>query len=589
MCTLTWSITADGYFLAFNRDEALQLAPALPPQMSSLPGGAQVAFPVDPQGGGTWIAANDAGVSLCLLNDYASTARRKRAGLPPVVAPDGHVSPGLLVKELCAVRSLFELLQALGRVSMEKYRPFILVAFERRREPQAFVWDGEQLEQRLAPRCPVTSSVFSALEVEEHRRSLFAATFKPSEEPEPERLLAFHRTRESGREAWSVAMKREGSADFPEYPDGFATLSLTTIEVGRDHSVLRYFPGDPAISTEPAVDLRLPLCSPEDEDPRELSLSAPPRAFQLGQIFEEKNPKLHRKIPSWGFSLLAHTVAVERFNEGLCEIGDPSPRRFAERVLDYLGVEVQVRAAPSLGGGDSASRPQLFSHRGLLNTVSSGQCEQALPPIFVANHPMGGLDGLAMVSFLLSWFGDVVAPVNDVLLGIPYLRPYCLPIDKSRTRRNLADSIEAAFARPAPVLLFPSGRTARMENGSLSDGEWGRMVVRRALRQNRAVVPVFIEGRNSDRFYRVSRIRKALGIGANLEMFLLLRELLDPPLSQMRLHVGEALSSETLRSWGDTDEFRVAELRARCYGLDPRQPAPAACPGSVDLSTGAAP
>ena len=69
MCTVTW-LERDGcYDLFCSRDELRTRGAALAPRLHPTAGGRFLA-PVDSDGGGTWIAVNDRGVGLCLLNDY---------------------------------------------------------------------------------------------------------------------------------------------------------------------------------------------------------------------------------------------------------------------------------------------------------------------------------------------------------------------------------------------------------------------------------------------------------------------------------------------------------------------------------------
>ena len=52
-----------------NRDEHLTRAPALPPTVWAA-GARRALMPIDPSSGGTWIAANDAGLVFAVLNTY---------------------------------------------------------------------------------------------------------------------------------------------------------------------------------------------------------------------------------------------------------------------------------------------------------------------------------------------------------------------------------------------------------------------------------------------------------------------------------------------------------------------------------------
>src|SRR5688572_26484109 len=56
-----------GFRLACNRDELLTRPAALPPEVRMFRE-RRGAMPIDPTSGGTWIAVNDAGLAVALLN-----------------------------------------------------------------------------------------------------------------------------------------------------------------------------------------------------------------------------------------------------------------------------------------------------------------------------------------------------------------------------------------------------------------------------------------------------------------------------------------------------------------------------------------
>src|SRR5207249_9765924 len=73
MCTVTFMARRRGYCLGMNRDEKLTRPTGLPPKKKMLNGSAVIS-PSEP-GGGTWIAVNDHGATLALINWYSITAR----------------------------------------------------------------------------------------------------------------------------------------------------------------------------------------------------------------------------------------------------------------------------------------------------------------------------------------------------------------------------------------------------------------------------------------------------------------------------------------------------------------------------------
>ena len=73
MCTVTFIARRRGYCLGMNRDEKLTRPTGLPPKRQMMNGRAVIS-PSEP-GGGTWIAVNDHGATLALINWYSITAR----------------------------------------------------------------------------------------------------------------------------------------------------------------------------------------------------------------------------------------------------------------------------------------------------------------------------------------------------------------------------------------------------------------------------------------------------------------------------------------------------------------------------------
>src|SRR5207248_11293202 len=66
MCTVSFIPKDQGFYLAMNRDEKRSRSIALPPRIVAV-AGCRAIFPREPNGG-TWIAVNDAGVCLALIN-----------------------------------------------------------------------------------------------------------------------------------------------------------------------------------------------------------------------------------------------------------------------------------------------------------------------------------------------------------------------------------------------------------------------------------------------------------------------------------------------------------------------------------------
>ena len=120
MCTLSWIPGLDGHVLMVNRDERRTRPAALPPSLRIVEGVATLA-PTDPEGGGTWVAVNSAGVTLGLANRYHDTLPAERAH---------RVSRGRLVTALASSSGLEEIEARLAEEGLERFDGFTLVALE---------------------------------------------------------------------------------------------------------------------------------------------------------------------------------------------------------------------------------------------------------------------------------------------------------------------------------------------------------------------------------------------------------------------------------------------------------------------------
>lgn len=112
-----------GVRLLCNRDERRSRPLALPPRIHEL-GGCRAAFPVDPQGGGTWIGVNGAGLAVALLN-----VRRAAS----VATSQSSRSRGLIVRELLSRATLGCAIETLKRLDARAFEPFKVVVVHDRR------------------------------------------------------------------------------------------------------------------------------------------------------------------------------------------------------------------------------------------------------------------------------------------------------------------------------------------------------------------------------------------------------------------------------------------------------------------------
>jgi hypothetical protein len=116
------------------------------------------------------------------------------------------------------------------------------------------------------------------------------------------------------------------------------------------------------------------------------------------------------------------------------------------------------------------------------------------------------------------------------------------------------------------VLTFPAGLVSRKIKGRVMDLKWHRNFIRKAVQYQRDVIPVHISGRNSNFFYTLANLRKALGIKANIEMFYLVDETIKHLGDHLVVHFGKPIpykqfdTSKTPGEWAD-------KVKQKVYGM----------------------
>lgn len=189
--------------------------------------------------------------------------------------------------------------------------------------------------------------------------------------------------------------------------------------------------------------------------------------------------------------------------------------------------------------------------------------------IIVSNHPLGGLDGMSMISWLSRHYGRPVHfVVNDLLMAVEPLRDCFVPVNKlGRQNRGSARTLDEVLAGDDPVVIYPAGLCSRLgDDGVVADLAWNKMAVTKAIESRRDIVPVHFDGHNSPSFYRWARRRVRLGLKFNFEMILLPREVFRSRGKTFTLTCGRPVSWQNLKG-GAEASATAARLRQIVYAL----------------------
>ena len=200
MCTVSWSLGQQGCRLYFNRDERRSRPRAKPPSVINWKGVPMIA-PVDPEGGGSWIALNCDGGIAFLLNNYAASFR---------MDDDRRFqSRGEIPLNLASCSNASQRLETIRSSASESYRPFFVGYLSREEGPSLHSWDGQSLEECATDAPLLTTSSYLSETIQAYRRTLFDS-FRADggDDGMWKRGIDFHRDRSCADAAFNPAMSR---------------------------------------------------------------------------------------------------------------------------------------------------------------------------------------------------------------------------------------------------------------------------------------------------------------------------------------------------------------------------------------------
>jgi len=246
MCSLSWVQKAQSLVICFNRDELKTRGRAISPQIISTPT-CDVIMPKDLDGGGTWLAVNQFGVFVSLLNLYLESDIRanevSRARYETGTAREDNTkrSRGLLVKELSSCSNLSGFAEVLSAQDLTVYPSFEL-AFISKFDKCRFVWDGDSLNRRQLEPFSSSSSYQPATVVAARRQKfqqLMAESKETSKEKSKELLIDLHSEHSTQKDASSICMHR----------DDACTVSMSLVEIDQSRIEYQYWDGSPCESS----------------------------------------------------------------------------------------------------------------------------------------------------------------------------------------------------------------------------------------------------------------------------------------------------------------------------------------------------
>ena len=208
-----------------------------------------------------------------------------------------------------------------------------------------------------------------------------------------------------------------------------------------------------------------------------------------------------------------------------CRPPNCDPFEFLDYTLDALGIDIAI------------------DEEALLEEVS-----KTGPVLIVANHPLGGLEGMAIAKVIGKYRPDLQVLTNELLRQIPELAPIFIGVNVLSSNAAAGNvggikKVHNHLKNDGAILLFPAGMVSTYEfsHRRIQDREWNRLAGQLLKKYECSCTPVYVGGRNSNYFYGAGLVHP------RLRTLLLPRQLANKQGFTLPLTIGRSIPSQELR------------------------------------------
>ena len=263
--------------------------------------------------------------------------------------------------------------------------------------------------------------------------------------------------------------------------------------------------------------------------------------INIEKTIRESDSELLTRIPPYAIKWIQSIVKQDEINHILNKYSDYSGKEFLDKIIKEFNVTIEVEGKENLPENDKC--------------------------FFVANHPYGILDGLILTYIVSEKYGRLKAIANDAFMLIPQLHPFIAAVNVyGRSSKAYIKALDDTFAMDIPITHFPSGEVSRVYNKKIQDTVWQKSFIKKAISSDRAIVPIYISGRNSALFYTIFLFRRLFHIEVNLELMLLPREIFKKRNKTVKVIIGEQIPHQLFVETKSHQDW-AQEVRSRVYNL----------------------
>ena len=187
--------------------------------------------------------------------------------------------------------------------------------------------------------------------------------------------------------------------------------------------------------------------------------------------------------------------------------------------------------------------------------------------ITIANHPLGGIDGMILLKILLEKRSDFKVIANFLLHRLDPLKPYIMPVNPFEDHKDAKSSLggikqSIAHLKGGGALgIFPAGEVSTYKDEKhIVDKPWEPSAMKLIQKAKVPVVPIYFHAKNSTFFYRLASMSDILRTAK------LPSEMLSQKKRKIVVRIGNPISVEDQTANPNLEAF-TAFLRRKTFML----------------------
>ena len=187
--------------------------------------------------------------------------------------------------------------------------------------------------------------------------------------------------------------------------------------------------------------------------------------------------------------------------------------------------------------------------------------------ITIANHPLGGIDGMILMKILLEKRSDFKVIANFLLHRLDPLKPYIMPVNPFEDHKDAKSSLSgikqsiAHLKEGGALGIFPAGEVSTYKDEKhIVDKPWEPSAMKLIQKAKVPVVPIYFHAKNSTFFYRLASMSDILRTAK------LPSEMLSQKKRKIMVRIGNPISVEDQTANPNLEAF-TAFLRRKTFML----------------------